>query len=114
MIATDLSESGIPIQTKEMEKMESFKPSLHQTDLKKVWLLYTKGGLMLLVGLLASSLLIAMHFELKTFLLLAVAIWSFCRAYYFAFYVVQHYIDPSYRYSGLIDFAKYSIKRRFR
>ncbi len=83
-------------------------------DIKKVWLLYTKGGLMLLVGLIASSLLIAMNFELKTFVLLILAIWGFCRAYYFAFYVVQHYIDPSYRYSGLIDFAKYSIKRRFR
>ena len=97
-----------------MNNKETFKPSLHQTDLKKVWLLYTKGGLMLLVGLLASSLLIAMNFELKTFVLLALAIWGFCRAYYFAFYVIQNYIDPSYRYTGLIDFAKYSIKRRFR
>ena len=82
-------------------------------DIKKVWLLYLKGGLMFLVGLLASLLLISIHFELKTFVLLAFAIWGFCRAYYFAFYVIQHYIDPSYRYSGLIDFAKYSIKRRF-
>ena len=82
-------------------------------DIKKVWLLYIKGGLMFLVGLLASLLLISIHFELKTLVLLAFAIWGFCRAYYFAFYVIQHYIDPSFRYSGLIDFAKYSIKRRF-
>ena len=83
-------------------------------DIKKVWLLYLKGGLMFLVGLLASLLLISIHFEFKTFVLLAFAIWGFCRAYYFAFYVIQHYIDPSFRYSGLIDFAKYNIKRRFR
>ena len=83
-------------------------------DIKKVWLLYIKGGLMFLVGLLASLLLISIHFELKTLVLLAFAIWGFCRAYYFAFYVIQNYIDPSFRYSGLIDFAKYSIKRRFR
>ena len=69
---------------------------------------------MFLIGLLASLLLISIHFELKTFVLLLFAIWGFCRAYYFAFYVIQHYIDPSYRYSGLIDFAKYSIKKRFR
>ena len=84
------------------------------SDIKKAWLLYLKGGLLLFLGLLASSLLILIHFELKTFMLLVVAIWGFCRAYYFAFYVIQHYIDPNYRYSGLLDFAKYSIKRRFR
>ena len=83
-------------------------------DIKKVWLLYLKGGLMFLVGLIASFLLISIHFDMKTFVLLVVAIWGFCRAYYFAFYVIQHYIDPSYNYSGLIDFAKYSLKRRFR
>ena len=83
-------------------------------DIKKVWLLYLKGGLMFLVGLIASFLLISINFDLKTFVLLVVAIWGFCRAYYFAFYVIQHYIDPSYKYSGLIDFAKYSLKRRFR
>ena len=84
------------------------------SDIKKAWLLYLKGGLLFFLGLLASSLLILIHFELKTFMLLVVAIWGFCRAYYFAFYVIQHYIDPNYRYSGLLDFAKYSIKRRFR
>tara|TARA_B100000401_G_C52622883_1_gene632238 strand:+ start:425 stop:682 length:258 start_codon:yes stop_codon:yes gene_type:complete len=83
-------------------------------DIKKVWLLYIKGGLMFLVGLIASLLLISTHFELKTFLLLALAIWGFCRSYYFAFYVIQNYIDPDYKYSGLIEFAKYSVKRRFR
>jgi len=43
---------------------------------------------MFLVGLLASLLLISIHFELQTFVLLAFAIWGFCRAYYFAFYVI--------------------------
>ena len=86
----------------------------HMADIKKVWLLYIKGGLMFLVGLFASFLLISIHFELKTLILLVIATWGFCRLYYFAFYVIQNYIDPRYKYSGLIDFAKYSIKRRFR
>jgi hypothetical protein len=25
----------------------------------------------------------------------------FCRFYYFAFYVIEHYVDPGYRFSGL-------------
>ena len=82
-------------------------------DIKKVWLLYIKGGLMFLVGLLASLLLISIHFELKTFVLLAFAIWGFCRAYYFAFYVIQNYIDPSFRYSGLIDLLNTASKEDF-
>ena len=45
-------------------------------------------------------------------LLLAVAIWSFCRFYYFAFYVIEHYVDPQFRFAGLISFAQYLWKHR--
>jgi len=27
--------------------------------------------------------------------------------YYFAFYVIQHYVDPAYRFSGLWSFVCY-------
>ena len=61
--------------------------------------------MMAAMGLLASGLLIAEHPTAKVALLLALAVWSFARAYYFAFYVVEHYVDPSYRFAGLIDFV---------
>jgi hypothetical protein len=48
----------------------------------------------------------------KLGLLLALAIWSFCRFYYFAFYVIQHYVDPDYRFSGLFSFADYMVRRQ--
>jgi hypothetical protein len=83
-------------------------------DIKSPWLLYLKGGLMLLVGLLASGLLIAEHPTAKVAFLLALAIWGFARAYYFAFYVIEHYIDGSYKYAGLVDFARYIMRRRQR
>jgi hypothetical protein len=44
-------------------------------------------------------------------MLLAIAIWAFCRAYYFAFYVVEHYADPNFRFAGLVDFVRYLIRR---
>jgi hypothetical protein len=44
--------------------------------------------------------------------MLAIAIWSFCRAYYFAFYVIQHYTDPQFRFAGLLSFAQYLLTRR--
>jgi hypothetical protein len=83
-------------------------------DIKSPTLLYLKGGLMLAVGVLATGLLIAEHPDWKTGALLAIAIWGFCRAYYFAFYVIQHYIDPGYRYAGLIAFVRESLSRRKR
>ena len=80
-------------------------------DINKVWLLYLKAFLLFLTGFISSILLVLLNFNFKTIVLLLLAIWGFCRAYYFAFYVIQHYVDPSYKFSGLIDFAKYSIKK---
>ncbi len=76
-------------------------------DIKNPRLLYLKGGLMLLVGLMASAILLTLHADWMTAVLLATAVWGFCRAYYFAFYVIEHYIDPAHKYAGLIDFMKY-------
>jgi len=71
-----------------------------------------KGILFLLLGLLSASLLFSEHPTLKTGFLMAVAIWSFCRFYYFAFYVVEHFVDPGYRFSGLLSFALYLIQKK--
>jgi len=80
-------------------------------DIKSPSLLYLKGLLMLLVGILASGLLLLDRFDIRSAVLLAIAVWGFCRAYYFAFYVIQHYIDPEYRFAGLSSLIRYWIKR---
>lgn len=82
------------------------------SDLKSPALLYLKGGLMLATGLLAAGLLLVDRPDLRSVLLLGIAIWGFCRAYYFAFYVVEHYIDPGYRYAGLTSFIRHAMTRR--
>jgi ABC-type transport system involved in cytochrome c biogenesis permease subunit len=71
-----------------------------------------KGMLFLLLGLTSAVLLYAEQQSLRTVLLLAICIWSFCRFYYFAFYVIEHYVDPGYRFSGLLSFARYMAGRR--
>lgn len=70
-----------------------------------------KGILFLLVGILGAGLLIWEHPTWKVALLLAVSVWGFCRFYYFAFYVIEKYVDPSYRFSGLWSFARYLLGR---
>jgi hypothetical protein len=71
-----------------------------------------KGWLFLLMGLLAVGILIWQHRDLRTLLLVAIAIWSFCRFYYFAFYVIEHYVDSQYRFAGLLDFVRYCLTGR--
>ena len=81
-------------------------------NLTSVGLIKAKGILFLLLGLLSASLLFFGYPTLKTGVLLIVAIWSFCRFYYFGFYVIEHYVDPSYRFSGLLSFAFYLIQKK--
>jgi hypothetical protein len=81
-------------------------------DIKNPKLIYAKGFLFLFTGLLASALLIVQHPSLEVVLLLAVAVWCFARFYYFAFYVIEHYVDPGYRFAGLWSFVRYLLTRR--
>ncbi len=75
-------------------------------------LLYVKGTLFLAVGVLASGLLLWEHPSARVAVLLSLSIWAFARAYYFAFYVVEHYVDPGYKFAGLGSFLRYLIARR--
>lgn len=84
------------------------------TDITDVRLLYAKGALFMLCGLLASGLLLHIHPGYREAFLIVVAIWCFSRAYYFAFYVIEHYVDPGYRFAGLGSFVTYLWSRRFR
>ncbi|HZQ34631.1 MAG TPA: hypothetical protein VFD32_01780 [Dehalococcoidia bacterium] len=81
-------------------------------DITNRRLLYFKGGLFLLGGVLASALVLVECPSVKVALLLALAVWCFARAYYFAFYVIEHYIDPGYRFAGLGSFVRYALGRR--
>jgi len=74
--------------------------------------LYAKAILFAVTGLLASILLLFESPTLQTGLLLVIAVWSFCRLYYFAFYVIEHYIDPGYKFAGLVDFVRYVLRGR--
>jgi hypothetical protein len=71
-----------------------------------------KGVLFLLVGLCATTLLLIETPTLKMAVLLAITVWCFCRAFYFAFYVIEHYVDPGFHFSGLGAFLKYMLQSK--
>lgn len=80
-------------------------------DLSARWI-KVKGLLFLFMGMIAVVLILVSNPDWKSAALLALAIWSFCRFYYFAFYVIEKYVDPGYKFSGLISFLKYLLARR--
>ncbi len=79
-------------------------------DLTNPRVIKLKGLLFLFLGLFSAALLLADRPTLRHGILLVISIWGFCRFYYFAFYVIQHYVDPQFRFAGLWDFARYLLR----
>ena len=83
-------------------------------DLKNSRVIYLKGVLFVIAGMLAAGGILMEAPSVKILLLLGIAIWSFARAYYFAFYVIEHYVDRGFRFAGLWDFLKYLVRKKVR
>ena len=81
-------------------------------DITSPKILKIKAALFLVIGGLAGGLLLAPEFSWRSLALLALTIWAFCRAYYFCFYVLQYYADPSFRYAGLWSALQHLFKTR--
>lgn len=81
-------------------------------DLKSPRLMWLKAILLVLIGALSGTLLFVQAPHWQTLVLLGLCVWGFCRAYYFAFYVIEHYIDPSFKFSGLGSVLRHVLKRR--
>lgn len=90
---------------------ESLGGSVLMTDISSPRLLYLKAALFVATGSIAVTLILLDSPSLRTASLLALSVWCFARAYYFAFYVIEHYVDDSYRFAGLGDFFVWSWKR---
>lgn len=81
-------------------------------DITSPRLLWIKFGLFVFLGLFAVALALLLFPDFKLAVLMATAIWAFCRAYYFAFYVVEKYADPSFKFAGLGSFVRYALRRK--
>lgn len=81
-------------------------------DLKNKRLIIAKGFLFLLAGVLCLLIIFMEHPDLRLAVLIGLSIWCFARFYYFAFYVIQHYVDDRYNFAGLLSFARYMLQKR--
>lgn len=81
-------------------------------DIKNPNLIVFKGLLFLLLGVIASAFLVCLTARWDVLILLLISIWAFCRFYYFAFYVIQNYVDSQYKFDGLYSVVIYLLERR--
>jgi hypothetical protein len=81
-------------------------------DLQSRTAIVIKGGLFLFIGLFASTLLLIEHWSWRTALLLILALWGFCRFYFFAFYLIERWVDPQYKFSGFTSFLLWCFRKR--
>jgi len=79
------------------------------TDSRLLWI---KFVLFLVAGVIAVVGALVLFPSVRLTVLIGIAIWAFCRAYYFAFYVIERYIDPSFRFAGLFSLIRYAIRNR--
>jgi hypothetical protein len=75
-------------------------------------ILKLKGLLFLFLGVISSTMLMMIVADWTVAVLLAISVWAFARFYYFAFYVLQHYADREFRYSGLLDLVRYLLTQK--
>lgn len=81
-------------------------------DIRSKPLLHAKGLLFLLAGLVAVGGILLESPRLRTAALLAIAVWAFCRFYYYLFYVLENYAGRGRPYAGLLDALRYVFTRR--
>jgi hypothetical protein len=83
-------------------------------DLGDTRLIYLKGLLFLAMLVASAAMLIFEPSIWKRCLLVAILVWSSARIYYFMFYVIEKYTDPTFKFSGIFSFLAYLLRSRRR
>jgi len=78
-------------------------------DLTDPRLIWAKGSLFFALCGLASARVLISNDAWQEAIFLAIGLWSAARWYYFMFYVIEKYVDPTYRFSGLGSFLRYAL-----
>lgn len=81
-------------------------------DLESKKLIVFKGLLFLAITVIVFMLLLLDSPTLRTAVLASLLIWASCRFYYFLFYVLEKYVDPTYCYAGIWALLRTILKTR--
>jgi len=80
-------------------------------DLTSPNAIFVKGWLFLVLGAMSGGALVCLEPRWDAAILIAITTWAFSRWYYFMFYVIEHYTDPTFKFSGLGSFIRYILRR---
>ena len=80
-------------------------------DIKSKKLIVLKG--LLFMAIVAGSAIGIVYYcpGLRVLGLVLILIWASARSYYFLFYVLEKYVDPKLKYSGIIDLIRNITKK---
>jgi hypothetical protein len=76
-------------------------------------LIYLKGILFLIIGIVGFLYCLLLNFSIFFFFMLVLTIWAWCRLYYFMFYVITKYVDPDYKFSSIFNFLQYLMRKKW-
>ena len=77
------------------------------------WMI-VKAALFVVIAVIAAAFLVCQSPTWTTALCVGALAWASSRAYYFAFYVIERYVDPSFRFAGLGSAAMWLWRHRSR
>ncbi|MGB0373218.1 MAG: hypothetical protein ACPGN3_17955 [Opitutales bacterium] len=80
-------------------------------DLSAKWI-YAKGAFFLIILIMSSVILMIEESKPLRFVTICTLVWSSARLYYFMFYVIEKYVDSAYRFSGVMSFIQYLMKKK--
>lgn len=82
------------------------------SDLTSRKLIVVKGLLFAVCLAMSAGLILVESYSARTAILLMLLIWASARFYYFLFYVLHAYVDPSLKYAGLWNLIRAILTRR--
>ena len=82
------------------------------SDLKSPRWIVAKGLLFLAIAGIAGGLILLDRPTWRVAILLGLLVWASARFYYFLFYVLEHYVDPTLRYAGIGALLQELLRRR--
>ena len=76
------------------------------TDIESKRLIVGKGVLFMLTVVLSAVGLVCYCPRWEVVVLVLILMWASARSYYFLFYVLEKYVDPRLKYSGIVDLIR--------
>ena len=82
------------------------------TDLRSRTWIVVKAMMFAAIALITAALILLEKPSVTRAVLLALLVWASCRFYYFLFYVLERYVDPTLRYAGVVALLAALRRRR--